>query len=38
MVFKHAVATIVPSRNVIWHDIEEDEEQVEIPEEIDDYS
>ena len=38
MVFKHAVATIVPSRNVIWHDMEDDEQQVQIPEEIDDYS
>lgn len=38
MVFKHAVATIVPSRNVIWHDMEEDDQQIEIPEEIDDYS
>ena len=23
MVFKHAIATIVPSRNVVWHDGEE---------------
>ncbi|MBF12826.1 MAG: RNA chaperone Hfq [Legionellales bacterium] len=22
MVFKHAVATVVPSRNVVWHDME----------------
>lgn len=26
MVFKHAVATIVPSRNVVWHDAENTEE------------
>jgi host factor-I protein len=33
MVFKHAVATIVPSRNVVWNDIESDihaEEEDEI--------
>jgi host factor-I protein len=23
MVFKHAIATIVPSRNIVWHDDEE---------------
>ena len=22
MVFKHAIATIVPSRNVVWHDMD----------------
>ena len=38
MVFKHAVATIVPSRNVVWNDLEEEEQQVQIPEEIEDYS
>lgn len=26
MVFKHAVATVVPSRNVVWHDMEESQE------------
>ncbi len=25
IVFKHAIATIQPSRNVVWHDIEESE-------------
>ncbi len=24
MVFKHAIATVVPSRNVVWHDVESD--------------
>lgn len=24
MVFKHAIATVVPSRNVIWHDVEDE--------------
>lgn len=26
MVFKHAVATVVPSRNIIWHDNDESHE------------
>jgi host factor-I protein len=38
MVFKHAVATIVPSRNVVWHDMDDDEQQIQIPEEIEDFS
>ena len=31
MVYKHAIATIVPSRNVVWNDIEADalEEEME---------
>ena len=23
MVYKHAIATVVPSRNIIWHDMED---------------
>ena len=26
MVFKHAVATVVPSRNVVWHDMDNAQE------------
>jgi host factor-I protein len=42
MVFKHSVATVVPSRNVVWDDEESDEENISIsderqPVEIEDY-
>lgn len=26
MVFKHAIATVVPSRNIVWHDMESSNE------------
>ena len=40
MVFKHSIATVVPSRNVIWHDMDSEESvsQPEPEEEFDDYS
>lgn len=27
MVYKHAIATVVPSRNIVWHDGEGDQHQ-----------
>lgn len=35
MIFKHAIATIVPSRNVVWNDYENSDEIImEIEEEV----
>jgi host factor-I protein len=33
MVFKHAIATIVPTRNVVWNDIESDVQEELLTEE-----
>ena len=33
MVFKHAVATVVPSRNIVWHESEESSEMQNIMQE-----
>lgn len=33
MVFKHSVATVVPSRNVVWDEDESDEENISLTDE-----
>jgi host factor-I protein len=33
MVFKHSVATVVPSRNVVWDEDEPDEENISLTDE-----